>query len=199
VWSAPETDPRLKKRILRALIEEIVVDIDHEQSEVELVIHWKGGVHSELRIPRRRRGQSGSHTSSDVVDAIRELARICSDRLIAGYLTRNGLLTARGNRWSSMAVTSLRNHRGIPVYSSETQQAEGWMNLTAAAAHLGVAAKTLRLAAERTEVRANHPLHDGPWLFNRSDLDDPAFRQRFREGLSGQKPPAGPHQAQLTL
>ena len=156
-------------------------------------------MHSELRIPRRRRGQSGSHTSSDVVDAIRELARICSDRLIAGYLTRNGLLTARGNRWSSMAVTSLRNHRGIPVYSSETQQAEGWMNLTAAAAHLGVAPKTLRLAAERTEVRANHPLHDGPWVFNRSDLDDPAFRQRFREGLSGKRPPAGPHQAQLTL
>ena len=199
MWSAPETDPRLKKRILRALIEEIVVDLDEERSEIKLVIHWKGGVHSELRIPRRRRGQSGSHTSSDVVDAIRELARICSDRLIAGYLTRNGLLTARGNRWSSMAVTSVRNHRGIPVYSSETQQAEGWMNLTAAAAHLGVAAKTLRLAAERAELRANHPLHDGPWVFNRSDLDDPVFRQRFREGLSGQRPPAGPHQAQLTL
>jgi hypothetical protein len=33
-WEAAETDPRLRKRILRALIEEIVVDIDSEASEV---------------------------------------------------------------------------------------------------------------------------------------------------------------------
>ncbi len=169
VWNAPETDPRLKKRVLRALIEEIVVDIDAAQSEVTLAIHWKGGLHSELRIPRRRRGQSASHTSPDVVDAIRELARICKDRLIAGYLTRNGLLTARGNRWSALAVTSLRNNRGIPVYSPAIRQAEGWMNLTAAAAHLGVAAKTLRRAAERGDVPAKHPLKDGPWVFNCSE------------------------------
>jgi len=198
-WEAAETDPRLRKRILRALIEEIVVDIDSEASEVVLAIHWKGGVHGELRIPRRRRGQSGSHTSPDVVDAIRELARICSDRSIAGYLTRNGLLTARGNRWSAMAVTSLRNHRRIPVYAPATQQAEGWMNLTVAAAHLGVAAKTLRRAAERGDIPAKHPLKDGPWIFNRRDLEDPTLQQRIRDGLGGPRPPAGPDDAQLTL
>ena len=199
VWAAPETDSRVRKRILRALIDEIVVDLDEEASEVVLAVHWKGGVHSERRIPRRRRGQSGSHTSPDVVDAVRELARICNDRSIAGFLTRNGLLTARGNTWSAMAVTSLRNHRGIPVYAPATQQAEGWMNLTAAAAHVGVAAKTLRLAAERGDLPAKHPLRDGPWLFNRHDLDEPAVRHMFRAGARGSRPPAGPHDAQLTL
>ena len=60
-WHAPDADPRLKKRILRALIEDIVVDIDDGRHEVACVIHWKGGLHSEVRVARRRRGQSG-HT-----------------------------------------------------------------------------------------------------------------------------------------
>ena len=197
-WHAPDTDPRLKKRILGALIEDIVVDIDDDRHEVACVIHWKGGLHSEARVPRRRRGQNGSHTSADVVDAVRQLARICDDKLIAAYLNRNGILTARGNRWNHTAVTSVRTYRGIPVYRPQTQQAEGWMNLTAAAAYLGVASKTLRLEAERGAVAATRPLRDGPWLFNARDLDDPTFRQRLRHRLNRQDTPAGPNADQLT-
>lgn len=198
-WEAAGTDVRLKKRVIRTLIEEIIVEIDVECSKVELVIHWKGGVHSVLRVPRRRRGQSGAHTSDDVIEAIRQLAYVCNDKTIAGYLSRNGVLTARGNRWSSMAVTSLRNKRGIAVYSPERQQEEGWMNLTEAAAHLGVTSKTLRRTVEQQEIKAMHPLHDGPWVFNRSDLDDPTFRQRFESRLSGQAHPTGPDDRQLSL
>jgi hypothetical protein len=58
VWKHPETDARLKKRIVRTLIEEIVVDVDGQAGEIIAVVHWKGGVHTELRIPRQRRGYS---------------------------------------------------------------------------------------------------------------------------------------------
>jgi DNA invertase Pin-like site-specific DNA recombinase len=57
VWSAPTTDARLKKRIVRTVIHEVVADIDDAASEVVLLIHWIGGVHTELRLPKRRRGQ----------------------------------------------------------------------------------------------------------------------------------------------
>ena len=77
VWSYPETDARLKKRIVRTLIEEVMVDVDGEAGEIIAVIHWKGGVHTELRIPRRRRGYSRSHTPKEIVDAVRVLVRIC--------------------------------------------------------------------------------------------------------------------------
>ena len=43
VWEDPRSDVRLKKRIIRALIEEIVVDVDEEGAEVIVLIHWKGG------------------------------------------------------------------------------------------------------------------------------------------------------------
>src|SRR5690606_20401767 len=83
LWEHPETDARLKKRIVRSLIHEIVVDLDASTSEVVLVIHWIGGVHTQLRVPRRRRGQNSTHTAPETLDAVRALARICSDATIA--------------------------------------------------------------------------------------------------------------------
>ena len=79
VWQGPDADVRLKKRLLRTLIHEVVVDVDAEAGEVILLIHWQGGVHTELRIPRRRRGQNSAQTPKDLIAAIRVLARICSD------------------------------------------------------------------------------------------------------------------------
>jgi Recombinase len=111
VWQNPHADVRLKKRLVRTLIHEIVVDTDPEAGEVILVIHWKGGVHTELRVPRRRRGQNATHTSKNVVDALRVLARMCPDDLLANVLNRNGLLTGRGiagreNEWSHFVLTT---------------------------------------------------------------------------------------------
>jgi hypothetical protein len=57
VWAAPTTDARLKKRIVRTVILEVVAGIDDSASEIVLLIHWIGGVHTELRLPKRRRGQ----------------------------------------------------------------------------------------------------------------------------------------------
>ena len=39
VWSAPTTDARLKKRIVRTLIHEVVADIDDAASEIVLIVH----------------------------------------------------------------------------------------------------------------------------------------------------------------
>ncbi|HEY6619113.1 MAG TPA: hypothetical protein VIY68_06195 [Steroidobacteraceae bacterium] len=44
VWTDPETDARLKKRIVRILIQEVIADIDQEAAEIVLIIHWMGGV-----------------------------------------------------------------------------------------------------------------------------------------------------------
>src|SRR5438093_1614676 len=38
---------------------------------------------------------------------------------------------------------------------------------------LGISARTLRLAVERGEIEAAHPLPDGPWVFHRQALEAP--------------------------
>jgi DNA invertase Pin-like site-specific DNA recombinase len=199
VWSDPDADVRLKKRIIRTLVEEIVVDIDMEVHEVDVVIHWKGGLHSAARVARRRQGQSNAHTAPDVVDAVRLLARVCDDEMIAAYLNRNRLRTGRGNRWTKERVTSLRSHRKIPRHTPERQQAGGWMNLTQAAEHLGVGPRTLRLAAERGHVSAEHPLADGPWVFERAVLADTDVLARFAHLPNARGAAAIPSAQQLPL
>jgi hypothetical protein len=168
VWRHPETDARLKKRIVRTLIEE---DVAGQAGEIIAVIHWKGGVHTELRIPHRRRGFSRAHTPPEIVDAVRVLVRVCSDDTIAGALSRSGLLTGMGNRWTRERVTSLRSHHSIPPYSAQRCEAEGWLTLTEAADHLQISGITLRLAIERGEIEAEHPLASGPWVIHRRALE----------------------------
>lgn len=199
LWEHPETDPRLKKRIVRSLIHEIVVDLDAATSEVVLVVHWIGGVHTELRVPRRRRGQNSTHTAPETLDAVRALARICSDAMIANVLNRNGRLTGRGNLWSCERVTALRSYHSIPVCGEASQAAEGWMNLTEAAKLVGVSARTLRLAVERGELHAEHPLPDGPWIFQREQLTTEAARAVAERASHRSRRPAVPTEGQATL
>jgi len=124
---------------------------DAEAGEIILFLHWMGGIHTELRLPRRRRGQRNS-TSQDIV-TVRQLVLIVNDELIAGILNRNKLTTGRGNRWSRERVTALRSHHKIPVYCPAEQSQEPWLNLSKAAAYLQISPKTLRLAAECGENR----------------------------------------------
>jgi hypothetical protein len=144
VWIAPSTDARLKKRIVRTVIYEVIADIDPEAAEIVLVVHWIGA-HSEIRLPRRRRSQRNS-TSADVIAAVRQLVLIADDDLIAGILNRNGLVTGNGNRWTRERVTSLRSHHRIPVHKRAEDGVEPWMQLNKAAQFLHIAAKTLRRA-----------------------------------------------------
>jgi len=198
VWNNPETDVRLKKRIVRTLIQDVIADVDSEAGEIILTIHWKGGIHTELRVPRRRRGQA-THTSKEIVGAVRVLARICSDDLIAGVLNRNGLRTGRSNRWTRQRVTSLRSYHKIPRYCPHKRRQQGWLNLTQSAKLLGISPRTLRLAVERGEIRGEHPLSDGPWVFNRCDLETEAARTVVLRAKSRNGNPAVPNPAQQTL
>ena len=198
IWRDPTTDVSLKKRIVRELIHEVIADVDATGGEIILVVHWAGGVHTELRVPRRRRGQRKS-TALEIIEAVRMLARKCTDDVIAGVLTRNDLRTGNGNRWTRERVTSLRNYHGIPVYRSDTCEAEGWMNLTQAAALLGISPKTLRVAAEQGEIEATHPLAEGPWLFKRAILEREETKCLVERVRRHRSHPTGPKYRQSNL
>lgn len=198
VWSGPTTDARLKKRIVRTLIHEVVADIDDEASEIVLVVHWAGGAHSEMRLPKRRRGQRNS-TSDDIIAAIRQLVLIASDDLIAGLLNRNGLKTGNGNRWTRERVTTTRSYHRIPVFRRAEDSVEPWLNLSDAARLLKLASKTLRLAAEAGQIEAVHPLPDGPWIFARAALTTDAATSITERARQNPRYPAGSHPNQQSL
>ena len=74
IWQAPTTDMRLKQRIVRILIQEIVADVDEAQRAIVLLIHWAGGRHSELRVKKNETGRHGRCTSLEAIDVVRQMA-----------------------------------------------------------------------------------------------------------------------------
>jgi len=195
IWTDPTTSLQLKKRIVRTLIEEVLVEVDSSAGELVLTLHWKGGTHTELRLPRRRRGQCSTQTSRELIEAVGVLARVCNDDLIAGILNRNGHLTGRGNRWTRERVTALRSHHRIPCCPRD-EQSQPWLNLTDAAALLGVSPRTLRLAIDRSEIPADHPLADGPWVISRDVLQGESAQALKRRVARETRRPAVPDSEQ---
>jgi hypothetical protein len=194
IWADPATSTQLKKRIVRTLIEEVLVDVDGCQGQLILNIHWKGGVHTELRLPRRRRGQCSTHTARELIEGVAILARISTDDVIAGVLNRNGHLTGRGNRWTRERIAFLRSHNRIPCYKPDEQPL--WISLTDAADYLGISPRTLRLAIDRGEISADHPFADGPWIISRAILDGDAGQKLKRRAKARPRNPAVLHSEQ---
>jgi hypothetical protein len=195
VWHAPSTDIRLKKRIVRTLITEIVVDTT--EREVVLVVHWKGGVHTELVVQRRRRGENRAQTAPETVDAVRLLARVCTDKLIARALNTAGMKTARGNPWTTTLVRSFRSgHQIAPGSSTEGT----WVTLSRAAKLAGVAELTLKRAIDRGVLSALRPVPRGPWIVEKAALLRPEVLERLtKKPRPGARDPAAPTSTQLSL
>jgi len=108
VWNAVSTDMRLKQRIVRILIEEIVADVDEATTEIVLLLHWRGGRHSELRMKKNLTGKHGRCTSLEAIEVIRCMAGRFPDDQIATTLNRLGLRTGPGNTWVEGRVRSAR-------------------------------------------------------------------------------------------
>src|ERR1700755_3016067 len=89
-WKAPRTTMRTRQRLVRALITEIIVDIDDAAAEIVLVIHWKGGQHSELRVRKPRTGEHGCSTPEQALAVMRSMAGRWSEQDIAASLKPNG-------------------------------------------------------------------------------------------------------------
>ena len=77
-WHSAGATPATRKRIIRTLIEEIIVRV--EDDVLDLVIRWAGGDHTPLRVRKNRAGQHRWATDADVVELVTVLARQMPDK-----------------------------------------------------------------------------------------------------------------------
>ncbi len=52
VWDSASSPATLKKRIIRTVIEEAIVDLDDGEKTLSFTIRWKGGSHTRFQIPK---------------------------------------------------------------------------------------------------------------------------------------------------
>jgi hypothetical protein len=161
IWNSPSTDLRLKQRIVRILIEEIVADVDEEKREVVLLIHWAGGRHSELRVKKRKAGQHRWCTGLEAVEIVRQMAGRFPDEVIAATLNRLDFKTGVGNTWTKDRVYSLRHHHHLPGFDPNHPQRG--LTLEEAAQRLKVCPVSVRRLISEKILPARQVVAGAPW------------------------------------
>jgi DNA invertase Pin-like site-specific DNA recombinase len=161
VWNLPTTDMRLKQRIVHILIEEIVADVDQENQQIVLLIHWAGSQHSELHVRKNASGRHSRCTSLEAVEIVKRMAGRYPDDQIAGTLNRLGLRTGAGNTWREGNVRSLRSYHQLPAYTPA--QTKDTLTLEEASERLGVSHKIVRRLIDAGKIPATQIVPYAPW------------------------------------
>jgi len=177
-WSDPLTDMRLKQRIVRIVINEIVADVDPHSHEIVLMIHWAGGRHSDLRVRKNRVGQHRYCTEADAVDVVRKMAGRFSDEQIATTLNMQGKKTGAGNTWNEVRVRSLRCKLRLPNFNAAQRQ--GMLTLEEAATRLSVSASTVRKLIAMGILEAQQVIAYAPWEIPEARIEQAAVRAAAR-------------------
>jgi len=197
VWNSPSTDMRLKQRLVRILIEEIVVDVDDESRQVVLVIHWSGGRHSEVRVKKNESGRHRRCTSTDAIGVIKQMAGRFSDEQVAATLNRLGLRTGAGNTWNETRVRSAREYQELPAFDPRNPQKE-FLTLREAAQQLGVSLPIARRLITEKKLPATQVITCAPWQIPAEALQSETLRtetERIKARIRSPRTrtPAGQH------
>jgi excisionase family DNA binding protein len=174
-WNSPGVSVETRKKIIRLLIHEIIVDT--VEDTLDLVLHWQGGDHTRLQVKRNKVGRNRWATEADVADLVRVLARQMPDQAIASVLNRSGKSTGRGNSWTRIHVCSLRSKKGIAPYRDGERRERGEATLVEAAETLAVSTSTVLRMIRAGTLPANQLCRGAPWIIRLCDLQNENVRR----------------------
>jgi hypothetical protein len=144
LWTTSATTDRDRKELLRTLLDDVVVTVDHGNRTARLVMHWKGGLISETSagLPRPR---PPYRTSEETVSLIGRLAAHYDDTMITKVLNQQQRRTATGLSFTPANVATIRKRHNIPASHGGTAQDQDGevMTVHQAAASLGITPSTL--------------------------------------------------------
>jgi len=198
VWDHPGADAKLKKRLLRAAIREVLVEAQPEQKRLEVTIHWQGGAHTQIHVKKydRRRGQA---TDPDLIKMARQLAEDgLADADAARVLNMHGTTTPGGLPWTVDRVTRFR--RAHLLRLRKRAPCANTMTMSEAAAYLGISRNGL-LGLERLgALDRNQVMEFAPWRIEKNQLDSERLQALVRTlKTQGRLPKGGCPEGQLAL
>jgi excisionase family DNA binding protein len=180
-WHHPNATSVTRKRIIRAVVREIVVRIEDDQ--IEMMVHWQGGDHTALAVKKNKTGHHRWSSAPDLDPLIRALARQLPDRDIASLLNRLGKVTGRQNGWTQSRVCAFRNQHDIEVHKTGERTARGEHTMQEAAEMLGVRSMTVLRMIRAGHLPAVQYCKGTPWVIRREDIERPDIQHDARSGV----------------
>jgi DNA invertase Pin-like site-specific DNA recombinase len=197
LWDDPVAPVELKKRILRTVINEIVVGIDHTSNSIEVKIHWAGGVHTTLHVAKNKSGRTAQATDQKIIELVRELAKARSDDYIATTLNRLGYHTGPGNTWTASRVAHTRNYHQIPIFVNQGERP--WISAAEAAKALKVGISVIHTVIKHDILPARQITKGAPWMIRGEDLQREEVKNYITQARAGKPAPRGDNTQTLNL
>src|SRR4051795_12874147 len=173
-WNAPTTDARTKQRLTHSLVEEVVIGLDDAANEAVVVVHWVGGRHTELRVPRVKTGRYPADRRPGPVEVVRKLGGRWPDRELAVTMNRMRCKSADGESWTTVRVRELRGRLGgaafAPAEAGETISAD------AAASRLGICISSVHRLIREGILPATQLMPSAPWKVPAEALETEAVK-----------------------
>jgi DNA invertase Pin-like site-specific DNA recombinase len=169
VWNSDRCPVELKKKIVRTVIEEIIVDLDDSRCMLSFVIHWKGGVHTRLEM-KKPVGAAGQRTAEEDLDIIRRMAVRYGDDDIAYVLNKHGRSTGKDKRWTQISVRTARRNHAIAGQRKAKPDPE-LLTQGQAAKHAGVSSGTIKKLVASGVLHMKQIVPWAPWEIQRADLE----------------------------
>jgi excisionase family DNA binding protein len=180
LWNHPAASAETRKRILRAILKEIIVTA--EPHRLHLALHWQGGDHTRLEVIKNRAGQHRWKTDTATEQLIRELARMLPDQSIASVLNRLSIRSAKGHTWTQLRVRNFRCEHQISIYREGERAERRELILHEAAARLGVSKMTIVRLIRDGLLPARQVCVGAPYVIQEADLNRPAVRHAIANG-----------------
>ena len=180
-WNHAAASIETRKRIVRAVLKEIVVRI--AEAKLDLKLHWYGDDHTELCVAKNRAGVHRWKTDADVEALIHGLARLMPDSSIAALLNRAGKRTGKGHTWIEARVRSFRGDHHISVYREGERAERGELTLDEAASALEISNMSVLRMIRAGILPAQQLCKGAPWVIRRSDLQSPRIRHAVKVGI----------------
>jgi excisionase family DNA binding protein len=180
LWNHSAASTETRKRILRAVLKEIVVTV--ADARLHLVLHWQGGDHTRLEVIKYRTGQNRWKTEATTEQLVRELARVLPDHRIAPVLNRLGIRSAKGLTWTQLRVRNFRGTHRIAVYHEGEREERHELVLPEVVRRLGVSKMTIVRLIRDGLLPARQVCKGAPYVIRSDDLDHPAVHRAIANG-----------------
>lgn len=185
LWNDPAASDVLKKRVLRTVVEEIVIRDDEARLHHLLAIHWKGGVHTELTVARTQPGRKANDCEKTVLSLIEELSKVCSDQATAAILNRLGYKTGAGMAWRVHSVYSARSYHRLTNH----RQTGEWLTIEQASTETLVSHTVIRRLIREGTLPATQVVATTPWIIARESLALPEVQAAIAAVKQGRQLP----------
>jgi DNA invertase Pin-like site-specific DNA recombinase len=166
LWESPTTSHRERKRMIRLMIEDVVLV---KSAEIAIQVRFKGGASESLAVPVPLSAWQMRKTSPEILEEIDRLLDGHTYEEIAQIFNGRGLLTRVGNSYRPVRIQRIQERYQLKSRYDRLREA-GYLTVEETAQLLGVSAKTVQERRKRGLLKSVRVNDNPEYLYERPKM-----------------------------